>query len=246
MAGICPDCGRKIGFFSKAKRGGQWVCGDCWWKRYQREKLDQAKEGALERAGPVPWGDALPLTEGEEIIEWGAGFCEVFQNPEVLGGVELGDEGFLVLTNRRLAFLAKSGRFSKIYALLYSRPLEEIQQISTGKIGWNDKLIVLEAKEAPEFARVGAHLLAPKINQAILERKREVEEEKRRENIQVVLDFSFLKTYLEKGGLSLQAVKCTNCRAPMKLPENGTTVVCANCGTIHHVQDVFEKVKQLV
>src|SRR5207247_2961793 len=165
----------------------------------QKQKFDRAKDEAVTTHGTFPWQGYLPLTEGERAIDWGAGFSEVTQGSESLIGVELGPEGFLVLTNERLCFLAKSGRFSKTYALLYSSPLEEIQAVSSGKIGWNDKLIVLKQDGPREFARVGAHLLAPKINQAILERKRRVEAERKEEKVQAVLDFSFLKTYLDKG-----------------------------------------------
>jgi hypothetical protein len=44
----------------------------------------------------------------------------------------------------------------------------------------------------------------------------------------VVLDFSSLKEYMEKGGLVLQKTKCEYC---------GSTI---------YAQDIFEKVKSLI
>jgi len=37
-----------------------------------------------------------------------------------------------------------------------------------------------------------------------------------------MLDFSFLKTYMEKGGLVMQVLKCPECGAGAEFPKTGT------------------------
>ena len=78
------------------------------------------------------------------------------------------------------------------------------------------------------------------------ERKLAILELQKKGRVQVVLDFSFLKAYMEKGGMVVQKISCANCGASMHLPEKGNTVDCLYCRTTHRVEDIFEKVKQLI
>jgi len=78
------------------------------------------------------------------------------------------------------------------------------------------------------------------------ERKLAILERQKKDRVQVVLDFSFLKSYMEKGGMVVQKISCANCGASMRLPEKGNTVACPYCRTTHRVEDIFEKVKQLI
>lgn len=78
--------------------------------------------------------------------------------------------------------------------------------------------------------------------QQIKERIQELD----RKKIPVVIDFSFLKTFIEKGGIVLTALKCPHCGAPIKMPKNGTATVCDHCGSTIYAQDIFEKVKTLI
>jgi DNA-directed RNA polymerase subunit RPC12/RpoP len=61
-----------------------------------------------------------------------------------------------------------------------------------------------------------------------------------------MLDFSFLRTFMKKGGLVMQVLKCPECSASIKFPKNGTQTKCAYCGRTIHAQDIFEKVKKLL
>jgi hypothetical protein len=77
-------------------------------------------------------------------------------------------------------------------------------------------------------------------------RKRELENEKKKDKIQLVLDFSTLKEYMEKGGLVLQKTKCPECNAPIPLPTIGNQMRCQHCGSVILAQDIFEKIKGLI
>jgi hypothetical protein len=77
-------------------------------------------------------------------------------------------------------------------------------------------------------------------------RREEIEAEKRKERVQVLLDFSSLKEYMEKGGLVLQKTKYPECGAPMALPTSGSQTKCEHCGSTVYTQDIFEKVKSLI
>ncbi len=78
------------------------------------------------------------------------------------------------------------------------------------------------------------------------ERKFAILELEKKERVQILLDFSFLKDYMEKGGMMVQKITCANCGGSMHLPEKGNTVDCPYCKTTHRVEDIFERVKQLI
>jgi len=73
-----------------------------------------------------------------------------------------------------------------------------------------------------------------------------LEEEKKKSRIQYVLDFSFLKNEMEKGGVVLQQIKCPNCGAAIKLPTEGNAITCQYCQGTIYAQDIFEKMKGLI
>jgi DNA-directed RNA polymerase subunit RPC12/RpoP len=77
-------------------------------------------------------------------------------------------------------------------------------------------------------------------------RKEELEDEKKKERVQIVIDFSMLKEYMEKGGLVLQKTKCPECNAPIPIPTTGNRVVCQHCGSTILAQDIFEKIKSII
>jgi DNA-directed RNA polymerase subunit RPC12/RpoP len=77
-------------------------------------------------------------------------------------------------------------------------------------------------------------------------RQDEVEREKRLDKVQVMLDFSFLKKYMEDGGLAMQALKCPECGASVKFPDAGSQTVCSHCGANIHANDIFKKIKDLI
>ena len=78
------------------------------------------------------------------------------------------------------------------------------------------------------------------------QRKAALESQRKQERVHVMLDFSFLRQYMEKGGMVVQTFKCSNCGAPIRIPQTGNTVNCTHYQTPQHVDDIFEKVKSLI
>jgi len=195
------------------------------------------------------WEDVLSLEDEEYVVaSWGAVLSkegEYIQNKRMKSPK-------LVLTNRRLAYLGKEKLFGGTYEFLLSIPLESIKVLITG--GRFIKHIKIHTAEG-EYQ---AHYLAPegiklpndkraeyfkeKVLEQIRERRRELEAKK----MPVVMDFSFLRAFIEKGGIVLTTLKCPHCSAPIKMPKGGTETVCEHCGSTVYAQDIFEKVKKLI
>ena len=89
-------------------------------------------------------------------------------------------------------------------------------------------------------------LLKPMIESAIKMRTDEIEAERKKDKVHLMLDFSFLKTMMEKGGLVMQVLKCPECGATVEFPKSGNETKCNHCGKPIYAQDVFEKVKGLI
>jgi len=83
------------------------------------------------------------------------------------------------------------------------------------------------------------------VTSSVKARIESIETEKKRERVQIVLDFSALKEYMEKGVLVLQKMKCPECGGPIKLPQSGNQTTCEHCGSTIYAQDIFEKIKSL-
>ncbi|MDG6907002.1 MAG: hypothetical protein JRN20_14610 [Nitrososphaerota archaeon] len=79
---------------------------------------------------------------------------------------------------------------------------------------------------------------------AEIERRR-LEEAQAKRSIQILIDFSSIKDYIEKGGLVVSP-KCPSCGASITLPTTGTSVVCQFCKSPVQAIDIFEKIKELV
>ena len=76
---------------------------------------------------------------------------------------------------------------------------------------------------------------------------REVNEAKKRmDRVHLVLDFSFLKEQLGKGGLVVQTIKCPTCGANVDLPQEGNTTKCGYCQSTIYAADLFEKFKAML
>jgi len=167
-----------------------------------------------------------------------------------------------VLTNQRLIALVK--KFAQDNQEIKSLeqkgvfPLESIRDIGKGDfeiiIYANERKQVLKSCKimscsgeppalpgtyTPDSAFV---YFRNRIVQQINERRQELE----RKKAPVLIDFSFLKTFIEKGGIMLTILKCPHCSAPIKMPKNGTETKCDHCGSAIYAQDIFEKVKALI
>ncbi|MBU0684413.1 MAG: Zn-ribbon-containing protein [Candidatus Thermoplasmatota archaeon] len=84
------------------------------------------------------------------------------------------------------------------------------------------------------------------LSSQIASRRAEIEEEKRKSKIQYVVDFSFLKAQMERGGISLQSIKCPSCGASVQLPTQGSYFKCSYCASLIQSQDVFDRMKGLL
>lgn len=64
--------------------------------------------------------------------------------------------------------------------------------------------------------------------------------------VQVVIDFSFLKSAAEKGGIILTTVSCPYCGGRVELPKAGDTLRCVYCNKLVYATDIFAKLKDLL
>jgi ribosomal protein S27AE len=198
------------------------------------------------------------LEKGEKIVNSWRGNREMTEKVVVRGSygrkrIEDAKErksGFLVLTNQRLLFLEEHGVFGKSYHQVLSIPLIKVGGISMGGT-LNPFVSIADDVETHMFhlSGIGKNQFEPfrsLITGECRKRREEIEAEKKKERVQVVLDFSALKEYMEKGGLVLQKTKCPECGAPMALPTAGNQTKCEHCGSTIYAQDIFEKVKSLI
>lgn len=206
----------------------------------------------------MSWESSILLEKGEKIVTSWRGNREMTEKVVVRGSygrkrIEDAKErknGFLVLTNQRLLFLEEHGVFGKSYHQVLAVPLLKVQGISMGGM-LVPFVSIADDMETHMFhvAGVGKSDFEP-FRQLIMDncrkRREEIEAEKRKERVQVVLDFSSLKDYMEKGGLVLQKTKCPECGAPMALPATGNQTKCEHCGSTVYARDIFEKVKSLI
>jgi len=160
--------------------------------------------------------------------------------------------GNLFLTNKRLIFEHASGLFSKRVYVTLDLPFAGIANVSVE--GTLMKKLVVYAKKGYvsdfptrlEFSVGNPLQWQNKIMSSIKARIESIEAEKKKQRVQIVLDFSALKEYMEKGGLILQQTKCPECGASIKLPQSGNQITCEHCGSIIYAQDIFEKIRGLI
>lgn len=160
--------------------------------------------------------------------------------------------GNLFLTNKRLIFEHESGIFTKRVYVTLDLPLEGVSVVSIeGMLG---KKFVVNAKKGyvSDFpVRLDFTVKDPPQWQNMIEKasKARIESigtEKRRERIQVVLDFGALKDYMVRGGLVLQTLKCPECGGSIKMPDAGNKTRCQHCGNTILAQDIFDKIRSLI
>ena len=165
--------------------------------------------------------------------------------------------GALLLTSRRLIWLERRQigvwKPQMTYQVALDMPLENIKGIlaESGDCGtWASakkvSIVTNDGENTFNLQSAFQELLRPMIESAIKMRIDENEAEKKREKIHVMLDFSFLKSVMEKGGLVMQVLKCPECGATVDFPKTGNETKCVHCGKTIYAQDVFEKVKGLI
>jgi hypothetical protein len=156
------------------------------------------------------------------------------------------DKGVLVLTNERIIWLKKKGVLSKSYHMIFEIPLQHITGIS--KIGRITKRICISDRTGEYRFRIPAQLKEFReiLERALSDRKKALERMRKKERVHVMIDFSFIKDYMKDGGLSLKTIKCPECSGPLKIPKDGTEIVCRYCNNTIQAQDIFEKIKSLI
>ncbi len=125
-------------------------------------------------------------------------------------------------------------------------PLEEITGISGS--GRMFKRVIVSDREGEYVFRLKTDLESFKdtVNKTLRNRKQALEDIKKKERVHLVIDFSSLGNYMKNGGLKLTTIKCPECSAPLKLPKDGTEVICKFCSNTILAQDIFEKIKSLI
>jgi len=167
---------------------------------------------------------------------------------------------FVLLTNQRIIVIKKNmtGFFKdkvKSVEILHNIPLESIMSVETIQslllnfradlaISTAERKMLLQSLLNPSIPKESKYALI--LKEEVLKLIKERREELERKKPSVIIDFSFLKTFIEKGGIVLTTLKCPHCSAPIKMPKDGTETVCEHCGSTVYAQDVFEKVKKLI
>lgn len=187
----------------------------------------------------VDWRELLSLEDGEFVVkDW------------------IVVQGICALTNKKLIFLESQRGVirTKSYKVIEEFPLESIKDIAEEKrrIG-KGRTIIYTTKGKHFFGSILCTSGKPRskdefehFRQTVLLQIKERRQELERKKISVVVDFSFLKTFIEKGGIALTTLKCPHCSAPIKMPKRGAETVCEHCGSTVYAQDIFEKVKKLM
>ena len=192
------------------------------------------------------WRDIVRLEKGEQVI---ASLEGEYEPPVSRRTPSRPDKvGHMFFTDRRIFFVEKRGFFTETYAVVLDIRYEDIIGMSTGGTLLKHLSITDKTDEEHRF-----HLylgtpteLIPYIKQFIDARQEEIERKKAKEQIQIVADFSFLKSVMEKGGVILQTISCPFCGASASIPETGTVFKCNYCNKEIYAVDVFQKIKELV
>jgi len=204
------------------------------------------------------WKDIILLETGEHIITSIEGEHEVpaSRRPSAASDATIAitfsllprKNGHMVFTNRRIFFVEKRGFKTKTYAVVLDIRYEDIIGVSAGGTISKHLAITDKAEEEHRFhfyAKTPAELV-PYIKQLIDSRQAEIEKEKTRERIQIIVDFSFLKSVMQKGGVILQTIVCPFCGASVQTPDTGNVFKCSYCRKDIYALDVFQKIRELI
>ncbi len=209
---------------------------------------------------------AVIMERGERSLACWQGFRQVPQS-RVVGRQTVWSVvdvwGALLLTNRRLLWVEqhvstrRSGFFSTVtessWLVKYEIPLDGVKGIS-GSTGdsqswsaYTENHVVNAAGEHVFKLQYGFwEVFKPAVEAAVVLRQDEAERERRADKVQVLLDFSFLRKFMEDGGMIVQNLKCPECGASVKFPDAGSQSVCDHCGANIYANDVFKKIKDLI
>lgn len=168
-------------------------------------------------------------------------------------------DGILVATNMRLIF-ARGSPSIQSYQTTQSFDMGDVIGLSARGIqiellvrrtGSNVVFLITEPCEVQRSSlnkmnRISVDQFATQVSSLVKTGLEFIEAEKSKANVHYILDFSFLKAEMEKGGLVVQSVKCPNCSASLALPQTGNSTKCEYCGSTILAQDIFDKVKGMI
>jgi len=255
----CEACGAEM-------REGAKACLEC--GHWSGEKDD-----TVEIQMPQHFLDVVILKQGERLVRMWSADTVAEAPPSAFGASNQNPyRNFhlaLLLTNFRLIAIHESGIMTSRYDLFNDLALEDVRGISLQKGLLGNRVIISYGSGGPrsqlvltgidervsgtqngsqEFPTSVSSSCAPEfkavLDAAVRRRIAEAEEEKKRDRI--VLDFSFLKEQLAKGGLVVQSVKCPSCGASVELPKEGSTAKCSYCGAVVQATDLFARLKSLL
>jgi hypothetical protein len=158
-------------------------------------------------------------------------------------------EGFLFLTSHRAVFvMCESLSCSFIKGIRYEEMAFTARSKSDDEFGYSLK--VTDQSGVNYLFRVNSEQELKFINEKIVElvkkSKIRIEQERKGQSVQVVLDFSFLKPLAEKG-IILQVLNCPYCGGRIEtLPSSGDTFDCSYCKNKIRAIDVFREINRLV
>lgn len=149
--------------------------------------------------------------------------------------------GYLVLTDKRLLFFKEEGDFVKEYFLVFDLDLKKISKIEETKYKWVDALMI-NGSYFYNLKDTDTSLSpSPKKIISIVEHFRgagKIGEVPKTDFITFLED-------LEKVGLKVESIVCTNCGSYILPPKSGS-IKCFYCDTIVTVQEIEERLRKLV
>ncbi len=194
------------------------------------------------------WRKAVTIKNGEYVIvESNLDDCTAFEIADMTNM----KYGF-VLTNQRLITLRfkygeeRDGKTVVSFELHKEFPLESIKDVT-----YHNKEIAIYTDEGKydcgdtwDVTGLAYPKSADDIARFNYFRKKVIEQKEKRAI--VTLDFSSLKSLMEKGGIVLTTLTCPKCNAPLRIPTDGTETVCQHCGSTVYAQDILKKLKTLL
>jgi DNA-directed RNA polymerase subunit RPC12/RpoP len=167
-------------------------------------------------------------------------------------------EGALLLTSQRFIWLkqrsAGSGSNEPTYQVGFDIVLGDVKGITADEGGEGTELyarkqVVIATPDGDKIFSLGwamTEIIRLLTELVINARREEIAAARKKDKIHIIMDFSFLKSTMEKGGVLMQVIKCPECGASMDFPKTGNQTQCQHCGKNIYAQDIFEKVKDLL
>jgi ribosomal protein S27AE len=220
----------------------------------------------MSRCVPAGVASAAIMGKGEKTLYCWSGFLATSE-PVIANGQTfyrpVVKSGSLLLTNRRLLWLEqrvttrRSGFLSTttesswlVKSEIVLDGIKGITGSSGDSVSWASpsEIHIVDASGEHVFKLFYGfwEVFKPMVEAAVVLRQDEVERERRQDKVQVLLDFSFLRKYMEDGGMVVQNLKCPECGASVKFPDAGSQSVCSHCGANIYANDVFRKIKDLI